>query len=154
MTIGADTYIHDVLAACGAANVFADAPARYPAVTLDEVAVRRPDVILLPDEPFRFRRAHLDDFARYATCRPCATAASISSTASRAPGTARAWLRRCEPFPGSSPGKPDRRGAPGSHRRWPPATRAARGSEAKQRRRAPSYRAAAAAARMASTMKW
>jgi ABC-type hemin transport system substrate-binding protein len=34
-------------------------------VTLDEVAARRPDVILLPDEPFRFRRAHLADFAKY-----------------------------------------------------------------------------------------
>jgi ABC-type Fe3+-hydroxamate transport system substrate-binding protein len=65
MTIGADTYIHDVLAVCGAANVFADAPDRYPAVTLDAVAARRPDVILLPDEPFRFRRAHLADFAPY-----------------------------------------------------------------------------------------
>jgi ABC-type Fe3+-hydroxamate transport system substrate-binding protein len=66
MTIGADTYIHDVLAACGAANVFADATQRYPAVTLDAIAARRPDVILLPDEPFRFRRVHLADFAPYA----------------------------------------------------------------------------------------
>jgi ABC-type Fe3+-hydroxamate transport system substrate-binding protein len=66
MTIGADTYIHDVLAACGGANVFADAADRYPAVTLDEVAARRPDVILLPDEPFRFRPAHLADWAPYA----------------------------------------------------------------------------------------
>ena len=65
MTIGADTYIHDVLAVCGAANVFADAPRRYPAVTLDEVAARSPDVILLPDEPFRFRRTHLADFIKY-----------------------------------------------------------------------------------------
>jgi ABC-type Fe3+-hydroxamate transport system substrate-binding protein len=66
MTIGADTYIHDVLAVCGAANVFADAAERYPVVTLEEVAARRPDVILLPDEPFRFRRAHLADFTPYA----------------------------------------------------------------------------------------
>jgi ABC-type Fe3+-hydroxamate transport system substrate-binding protein len=66
MTIGADTYIHDVLAVCGAANVFADARERYPAVTLDEVAARRPDVIVLPDEPYRFRRVHLADFAPYA----------------------------------------------------------------------------------------
>jgi ABC-type Fe3+-hydroxamate transport system substrate-binding protein len=65
MTIGADTYIHDVLSVCGAANVFADASERYPAVTLDEMAVRRPEVILLPDEPFRFRRVHLADFAPY-----------------------------------------------------------------------------------------
>jgi ABC-type Fe3+-hydroxamate transport system substrate-binding protein len=65
MTIAADTYIHDVLAVCGGANVYADATSRYPAVTLDDVAARRPDVILLPDEPFRFRRVHVDDFAAY-----------------------------------------------------------------------------------------
>jgi ABC-type Fe3+-hydroxamate transport system substrate-binding protein len=65
MTVSGDTYISDVLAACGAANVFADAHTRYPAVTLDDVAARRPEVILLPDEPFRFRRAHLKDFEPY-----------------------------------------------------------------------------------------
>lgn len=65
MTIGADTYIHDVLRVCGGANVFADRPERYPTVTLDEVAARAPDVILLPDEPFRFRRAHVKDFEPY-----------------------------------------------------------------------------------------
>jgi ABC-type Fe3+-hydroxamate transport system substrate-binding protein len=65
MTVGADTYIHDMLAVCGGANVFADATERYPTVTLDDVAARRPDVILLPDEPFRFRRVHVDDFAGY-----------------------------------------------------------------------------------------
>ena len=62
MTIGRDTYIHDMLSVCGGANVFADRPERYPTVTLDEVATRRPAVILLPDEPFRFRPAHVSDF--------------------------------------------------------------------------------------------
>ena len=66
MTVGADTYVHDMLRVCGGANVFADAPARYPTVTLAAVAARRPAVILLPDEPFRFRRAHLADFTPYA----------------------------------------------------------------------------------------
>ena len=65
MTINRDTYIHDMLRVCGARNVFADRPDRYPTVTLDEVAAQRPAVILLPDEPFRFRRAHLADFAGY-----------------------------------------------------------------------------------------
>ena len=65
MTINRDTYIHDMLRVCGARNVFGDRPERYPTVTLDEVAARRPAVILLPDEPFRFRRAHLADFASY-----------------------------------------------------------------------------------------
>jgi len=65
MTINADTYVHDLLAVCGAASVFADRPERYPTVTLDEMATRLPEVILLPDEPFRFRRAHLADFTAY-----------------------------------------------------------------------------------------
>jgi ABC-type Fe3+-hydroxamate transport system substrate-binding protein len=34
-------------------------------VSLPEVAARSPDVILLPDEPFRFRRVHVADFAGY-----------------------------------------------------------------------------------------
>jgi ABC-type Fe3+-hydroxamate transport system substrate-binding protein len=66
MTINRDTYIHDMLRVCGGRNVFADRPERYPTVTLDEVAAQRPAVILLPDEPFRFRRAHVADFAGYA----------------------------------------------------------------------------------------
>jgi len=66
MTISDDTYISDVLTVCGASNAFADEPTRYPSITLDEVAARRPEVILLPDEPFRFRRVHLKDFAPYA----------------------------------------------------------------------------------------
>jgi ABC-type Fe3+-hydroxamate transport system substrate-binding protein len=65
MTIGHDTYIHDLLATCGGANVFADR-SRYPTITLDDVAARAPEVVLLPDEPFRFRRAHLRDFDGYA----------------------------------------------------------------------------------------
>src|SRR3989440_12840918 len=64
MTIGADTYVHDLLAPCGGANVFA-ARARYPTLPPDEMAARAPEVILLPDEPFRFRRAHLGAFDAY-----------------------------------------------------------------------------------------
>ena len=65
MTVNRDTYIHDVLAAVGAENIFGDAAGRYPAITLDEMAARAPDVIVLPDEPFRFRRAHLKDYEPY-----------------------------------------------------------------------------------------
>jgi ABC-type Fe3+-hydroxamate transport system substrate-binding protein len=63
MTINGDTYVHDVLATCGGRNVFGDHPARYPTVTLEEVRAAAPEVILLPDEPYRFRPAHLGDFA-------------------------------------------------------------------------------------------
>ena len=58
MTIGPDTYIHDVLRVCGAANVFADSLDRYPVFDLAEVAARRPEIVLLPDEPYRFGQKH------------------------------------------------------------------------------------------------
>jgi ABC-type Fe3+-hydroxamate transport system substrate-binding protein len=63
MTINRDTYVHDMLAVCGADNVFAERAERYPVVELPAVASAAPDVIVLPDEPYRFRRAHLADFA-------------------------------------------------------------------------------------------
>ena len=73
MTLNADTYVHDMLAACGGANVFAEAGTRYPQVTLEEVAAAAPEVILLPDEPYRFRRVHAADFEPYPALRAAAT---------------------------------------------------------------------------------
>lgn len=58
MTIGPDTYIHDVLRVCGAANVYGASSERYPLVELADVANRRPNVVLLPDEPYRFAEKH------------------------------------------------------------------------------------------------
>jgi ABC-type Fe3+-hydroxamate transport system substrate-binding protein len=69
MTLSGDTYVHDMLATCGGLNVFKDAATRYPQVTLDEVAARAPEVLLLPDEPYRFRPAHAEDFAPYPALR-------------------------------------------------------------------------------------
>jgi ABC-type Fe3+-hydroxamate transport system substrate-binding protein len=78
MTVHQDTFIHDALALAGGRNVFADRerryplqadiglaeprPAgerdtRYPRVTLDEVAARSPELVLLPDEPHPFSEA-------------------------------------------------------------------------------------------------
>lgn len=55
MTIGRDTYAHDLLTLCGGHNVFAAREdRRYPRITLEDVAEARPDVILLPDEPYSF----------------------------------------------------------------------------------------------------
>lgn len=65
MTINRDTYVHDMLRLAGGENVFADRSERYPQVTLEEVATAAPEVILLPDEPYRFRKAHVQDFAPY-----------------------------------------------------------------------------------------
>jgi ABC-type Fe3+-hydroxamate transport system substrate-binding protein len=66
MTINRDTYVHDMLRVCGGDNVFGELSARYPTVSLEAMAAARPDVILLPDEPYRFRRAHLGDFGPHA----------------------------------------------------------------------------------------
>jgi ABC-type Fe3+-hydroxamate transport system substrate-binding protein len=78
MTLNADTFGSDVLAHVGIANAFGDrlrlyplaadlgktAPrdaagrdVRYPRVTLDEVAARRPELVILPDEPHAFTAA-------------------------------------------------------------------------------------------------
>ena len=61
MSVGSDTYVHDVLATCGGENVFGGA-ARYPTVTLEEVEAARPEVILLPDEPYPFSAEDLEEF--------------------------------------------------------------------------------------------
>ena len=42
-------------------NVCADEPERYCRVPLEDVAQRRPELILLPDEPFPFRAKHLPE---------------------------------------------------------------------------------------------
>lgn len=65
MTVNRDTYVHDMLGLAGGVNVFGDHSVRYPTVTLDEVAAKAPEVVLLPDEPYRFRKAHLADFEPY-----------------------------------------------------------------------------------------
>jgi ABC-type Fe3+-hydroxamate transport system substrate-binding protein len=55
MSVGADTYAHDLLTLCGGANVFANRrERRYPIVTLADVVAAAPEVILLPDEPWHF----------------------------------------------------------------------------------------------------
>lgn len=59
MTMNADTYGSSVLAAVGIANVYADAAERYPTVTLDDAATRKPDVVLAPSEPYPFRERHV-----------------------------------------------------------------------------------------------
>ncbi len=54
MAFNADTYAHDVLRMLGYNNVFAAAGERYPMTTLEAALELRPDVVLLPDEPYEF----------------------------------------------------------------------------------------------------
>jgi ABC-type Fe3+-hydroxamate transport system substrate-binding protein len=61
MTLNADTYGSSLLALLGVSNVFADAPSRYPIVDLDEVCDHRPELILLPSEPYPFKPRHVGE---------------------------------------------------------------------------------------------
>ncbi len=63
MTMSADTYGSSLLDLLGVGNVCGDAPDRYPEVDVEEVASRRPDVVLLPTEPFPFGERHVDRVA-------------------------------------------------------------------------------------------
>lgn len=63
MTIGADTYGSTLLQALGIGNVFADAATEFPEVDLDDVATRRPDLVLVPSEPYEFTASHLEELA-------------------------------------------------------------------------------------------
>jgi ABC-type Fe3+-hydroxamate transport system substrate-binding protein len=88
MTIHGSTYISDLLAMAGAENVFgarerryplaadlgtaapwtaervADRDTRYPRVTMAEVNLRVPELIVLPDEPYPFTDEDRDMFQR------------------------------------------------------------------------------------------
>ncbi len=57
MGLGSESYGHDLLERSGAINVLAGQP-RYPHVTLEEVQALRPDLVLLPDEPYPFKERH------------------------------------------------------------------------------------------------
>lgn len=64
MGVGRTTYVDDVLQRCGFDNVTADAGGRYPTVELATVRDLRPEVVLLPDEPWVFDEAQRQALAQ------------------------------------------------------------------------------------------
>jgi ABC-type Fe3+-hydroxamate transport system substrate-binding protein len=57
MVVGRDTFTGDVLRRLGVANLYADHPDhpdRYPKIPLDELVAACADLVVLPDEPYRF----------------------------------------------------------------------------------------------------
>ncbi|MGW0986870.1 helical backbone metal receptor [Streptomyces sp. NPDC002486] len=54
MVLGRDTFAGDVLARLGVDHVYAKHPDRYPRVPVEELRAAAPDVVVLPDEPYRF----------------------------------------------------------------------------------------------------
>ncbi|WBP86021.1 helical backbone metal receptor [Kitasatospora cathayae] len=54
MVLGRDTFAGDLLHRLGLRLVHAEHPERYPAVPLPELLASRPELVVLPDEPYRF----------------------------------------------------------------------------------------------------
>ncbi|MFY1594193.1 helical backbone metal receptor [Micromonospora sp. WMMD737] len=54
VVLGADTFAGDVLRRLGVANAYADDVERYPRPSLDALRARAPELVVLPDEPYRF----------------------------------------------------------------------------------------------------
>jgi len=65
IALGAPTYATSLLAHLGVANVVVDR-GPYPAVELDEVRARDPDVVLAPSEPYPFTARQLPELASVA----------------------------------------------------------------------------------------
>lgn len=61
MSVGSDTYVHDVLKLCGGENICGDSE-RYPEVSLEEIEAKQPEAVLLPDEPYPFSAEDLPKF--------------------------------------------------------------------------------------------
>ena len=54
MVLGRDTFAGDLLARLGVQHVYADHADRYPAIQIDELAAAGAEMVVLPDEPYRF----------------------------------------------------------------------------------------------------
>jgi ABC-type Fe3+-hydroxamate transport system substrate-binding protein len=61
MTANADTYGSSLLGLLGVENVFTGAGERYPETTLEEIAARGADLVVLPGEPYPFKARHVDE---------------------------------------------------------------------------------------------
>lgn len=60
MTIGNDTYIHDIMNHFGLINIFGD-QTRYPETNLSELASLSPELVLLSSEPYPFKKKHFQE---------------------------------------------------------------------------------------------
>ncbi|MEM6281579.1 MAG: helical backbone metal receptor [Chloroflexota bacterium] len=76
VTVGPDTYAHDLLKTAGGTSVFAhkmpqgsasnpaEDATRYPIVTTDEVEAAQPELVLLPAYPLAFTDEHVEWFSK------------------------------------------------------------------------------------------
>lgn len=60
MTIGNDTFIHNMLHYCGFANAFSHL-ARYPEISIQDLVQQHCEYVLLSSEPYPFKEKHIDE---------------------------------------------------------------------------------------------
>ena len=60
MTIGGDTFIHDMLSRCGLQNMYASEK-RYPEIKLEDLEEKKAELILLSSEPYPFKEKHASE---------------------------------------------------------------------------------------------
>jgi ABC-type Fe3+-hydroxamate transport system substrate-binding protein len=61
MVAASGTFIDHMLAVFGVKNAFADL-SRYPELTVEQIAEKKPDFIFLSSEPYAFSDKHIDEF--------------------------------------------------------------------------------------------
>jgi ABC-type Fe3+-hydroxamate transport system substrate-binding protein len=54
MVVGSDTFAGDLLSRLGVENIYASHQDRYPRVPIDDLRGAGADIVVLPDEPYRF----------------------------------------------------------------------------------------------------
>lgn len=62
MTVGGDTFIHDMISRCGFENVFSERK-RYPEISVAELQAANPQLLLLSSEPYPFKQQHIDELS-------------------------------------------------------------------------------------------
>ena len=60
MTVGNDTFIHDMLQRAGFANIFGDKQ-RYPVIAIEDLQNANCELLLLSSEPYPFQQKHIDE---------------------------------------------------------------------------------------------
>ncbi|HKG05662.1 MAG TPA: helical backbone metal receptor [Pedobacter sp.] len=63
MAAAKDTFIDDILALNGLRNVIRTS--RYPELTLEQLALTKPDLVFLSSEPYPFKQKHLEEIQAY-----------------------------------------------------------------------------------------
>ena len=61
MTVGSDTFIHNMLCKIGLKNVFSNS-FRYPETTIEEIVSCKPNLVFLSSEPYPFNQKDINHF--------------------------------------------------------------------------------------------